>query len=118
MTSAEELTLDGSISIRDEPQVEEDPRLPAENDLVRMTQDIPELGLRRGDVGVVRSRWLAPTRAYEIEFHLFGAEYSSRGLLMAGQVELAERKRQQERELCVMSDDYPDFETPSDKMVA
>jgi hypothetical protein len=118
MTSPEELTLDGSIAIHDECQVEEDAKSPAENDLVRMTQDIPELGLRRGDLGVVRSRWLAPTRAYEIEFHLFGAEYSSRGLLMAGQIELAERKRQQERELCVMMDDYADVEEAAGKMVA
>ena len=35
---------------------------------VQLTQDIPDLGLRRGDVGLVCSTWFSPTTAYEVEF--------------------------------------------------
>ena len=38
------------------------------DDSVRLTRDIPELWLRRGDMGVVVSTWCAPSVAYEIEF--------------------------------------------------
>ena len=36
--------------------------------LVRLTHDVPTLWLSRGDVGVVRSIWMAPASCYEVEF--------------------------------------------------
>ena len=60
------------------------------DDFVRLTQDIPELSLNRGDVGVVRSTWFAPSVAYEVEFHKIGNDYQSRALLMPEQVEVEE----------------------------
>ena len=41
---------------------------PAVDAAVRLLQDLPELGLRSGEVGVVCSTWFAPARAYEVEF--------------------------------------------------
>ena len=43
-----------------------------ENDVVRLTHDVPTLWLNRGDVGVVRSIWLSPTDYYEVEFRKHG----------------------------------------------
>ena len=31
---------------------------------VRLLKDIPELGLRSGEVGLICSEWMAPTTAY------------------------------------------------------
>ncbi len=61
-------------------------RQPHVDDFVRLTQDIPELSLTRGAVGVVRSTWFAPTVAYEVEFHKIGHDYQTRALLLAEQV--------------------------------
>jgi hypothetical protein len=61
-------------------------RQPQIDDYVRLTQDIPELALNRGQVGVVRSTWFAPTVAYEVEFHPVGLDHQTRALLMAEQV--------------------------------
>lgn len=63
-------------------------RQPTIDDFVRLTQDIPELALSRGEVGVVRSTWFAPTIAYEVEFHPIGLDHQTRALLMAEQVQL------------------------------
>jgi len=41
---------------------------PVVNASVRLLQDLPEHGLRSGEVGVVCSTWFAPARAYEVEF--------------------------------------------------
>ena len=38
------------------------------NDQVRLVTDVPELALREGDVGIVRSSWYVPVVAYEVEF--------------------------------------------------
>jgi hypothetical protein len=65
-------------------------RQPAVDDFVRLTQDIPELQLNRGQVGVVRSTWFAPTVAYEVEFHPIGLEHQTRALLLAEQVTVEE----------------------------
>jgi hypothetical protein len=62
-------------------------RTPHVDDTVRLTQDIPELQLQRGDVGVVCSMWFAPTEAYEVEFGLPGP---TRALLLAEQLQLTE----------------------------
>src|SRR5918997_212677 len=62
-------------------------RKPHVDDFVRLTQDIPELSLNRGSLGVVRSTWFAPTVAYEVEFHKIGCDYPPRALLLAEQVQ-------------------------------
>jgi hypothetical protein len=63
-------------------------RQPHVDDFVRLTQDIPELALNRGEVGVVRSTWFAPLVAYEVEFHQIGNDYQTRALLREEQVEV------------------------------
>lgn len=60
------------------------------DDLVRLTQDIPELSLTRGTIGVVRSTWFAPSLAYEVEFHQIGLDYETRALLREEQVQVEE----------------------------
>lgn len=65
-------------------------RHPHVDDYVRLTQDIPELALCRGEVGVVRSTWFAPTVAYEVEFHQIGLSHETRALLLAEQVQVEE----------------------------
>jgi len=65
-------------------------RQPHIDDFVRLTQDIPELALNRGEVGVVRSTWFAPSIAYEVEFHHPGLDHATRALLMAEQVQVEE----------------------------
>jgi hypothetical protein len=44
--------------------------------------------LHRGDVGVVRSTWFAPTTAYEVEFHPVGIDSQTRALLLDEQVQV------------------------------
>jgi hypothetical protein len=63
-------------------------RQPHVDDIVRLNQDIPELELQRGQTGVVRSTWFAPTVAYEVEFDLSGA--NKRALLLERQVTVEE----------------------------
>jgi hypothetical protein len=65
-------------------------RPPNIDDRVRLMQDIPELSLNRGARGVVRSTWMAPWTAYEVEFKCDGDEHETRALLMAEQVEVDE----------------------------
>lgn len=65
-------------------------RKPHVDDFVRLTQDLPELALHRGEVGVVRSTWFAPSMAYEVEFHPAGINGEARALLLAEQVQVEE----------------------------
>lgn len=65
-------------------------RQPRIDDSVRLTQDIPELALTRGEVGVVCSTWFAPWVTYEVEFHHIGYDCQTRTLLRPEQVELDE----------------------------
>lgn len=65
-------------------------RQPHVDDFVRLTRDIPELSLHRGEVGVVRSTWFAPTVAYEVEFHPIGLDHQTRALVLAEQLEVEE----------------------------
>ncbi len=65
-------------------------RRPHVDDFVRLTQDIPELSLNRGELGVVRSTWFAPSVAYEVEFTRIGHDYQTRALLLEQQVEVEE----------------------------
>jgi hypothetical protein len=66
-------------------------RRPHIDDRVRLTQDIPELSLIRGELGIVRSTWFAPSVAYEVEFHSAESDYETRALLLAEQVEVEEQ---------------------------
>ena len=52
---------------------------------VRLLEDIPELGLRCGEVGVVCSTWFSPTPAYEVEFQPRGA--ATRALVTQSQIQ-------------------------------
>jgi hypothetical protein len=70
--------------------MEDTMRQPHVDDFVRLTQDIPELALCRGEVGVVRSTWFAPSLAYEVEFHPPGLDHATRALLLAEQVQVQE----------------------------
>ena len=65
-------------------------RQPNVDDFVRLMQDIPELSLNRGEVGVVRSTWFAPSVAYEVEFRQVGNGYQTRALLREEQVQVEE----------------------------
>jgi len=65
-------------------------RSPHVDDFVRLMSDIPELSLNRGEIGVVRSTWFAPSVAYEVEFHQIGHDYQTRALLLPDQVEVEE----------------------------
>jgi Domain of unknown function (DUF4926) len=65
-------------------------RSPHIDDFVRLTTDIPELALIRGEIGVVRSTWFAPSVAYEVEFHQIGHDYQTRALLLPEQLEVEE----------------------------
>jgi hypothetical protein len=58
------------------------------NDRVRLTCDVPERGLNRGDVGLVRSIWFAPSGAFEVEFGAQGSGEPTRALLVPRQLEL------------------------------
>jgi len=61
-------------------------RQPRVDDFVRLTQDIPELSLHRGEIGVIRSTWLSPDPAFEVEFHPVGLDRYTRALLLGEQV--------------------------------
>jgi len=65
-------------------------RQPHIDDVVRLNQDIPELSLSRGQLGVIRSTWFAPSVAYEVEFADSQCEYGTRALLRDSQVTLEE----------------------------
>jgi hypothetical protein len=65
-------------------------RQPHVDDFVRLMQDIPELSLSRGEVGVVRSTWFSPSVAYEVEFHQIGHDFQTRALLLAEQLQVEE----------------------------
>lgn len=65
-------------------------RQPHVDDFVRLTTDIPELALARGEVGIVRSTWFAPSVAYEVEFHQKGQSCEMRALLMPEQLQVEE----------------------------
>jgi hypothetical protein len=52
---------------------------------VRLTEDIPELGLHRGEIGRVCSTWCCPTTIYEVEFNRDMPDCPLRALLMAKQ---------------------------------
>ena len=56
---------------------------------VRLIRDVPELGLRRGDVGRVCSTWFEPNTAIEVEFQFGAVGGRVRALLMPDQFQKA-----------------------------
>ncbi len=65
-------------------------RSPNVNDIVRLTKDVPELCLHRGELGTVRSTWFAPAVAYEVEFLQAGDHSLTLALLREEQVMVEE----------------------------
>ena len=65
-------------------------RIPHIDDRVILTQDIPELELTKGELGIVRSMWCSPYMAFEVEFHPLNQDFQTRCLLAAEQVQLEE----------------------------
>ncbi len=65
-------------------------RAPNVNDVVRLTKDVPELSLHRGELGTVRSTWFAPAVAYEVEFRQPGNDNLTLALLREEQVVVEE----------------------------
>ena len=57
------------------------------DDRVRLIQDIPELGLHRGDVGVVCSTWFEPSTAFDVEFRGVRLGGAVRVLVMPNQIQ-------------------------------
>ena len=55
--------------------------------VVRLSHDVPDLWLHRGDLGVVRSIWMSPADWYEVEFARPGRS-SVRALLDAQRLEV------------------------------
>ena len=68
-------------------------RTPHVDDWVQLTQDIPELALAKGSIGIVRSTWCAPHVAFEVEFRPPGQSFQTRCLLAAEQVIVREDER-------------------------
>lgn len=57
--------------------------------VVRLKEDVPDHGLRRGDEGVVVSIWLSPGDFLcEVEFATLSQARPVRALLRAGQLEV------------------------------
>ena len=65
-------------------------RVPHVDDRVRLTHDLPELSLRAGELGIVRTAWQFPYLAFEVEFRPVGQTFQTRCLLIAEQVQLDE----------------------------
>ena len=79
-------------------------RQPIVDDQVRLTQDIPELWLTKGECGVVRSTWFAPAVAYEVEFQI-GLDCHTRVLVRPEQLQVEERTEPGHPALAVVSEE-------------
>ena len=55
---------------------------------VRLTQDLPERGLHRGQLGVVCSTRFAPMVCYEVEFECDDSLDATRAVVMPSQLSL------------------------------
>jgi len=60
---------------------------PQLDEQVRLTHDMPQQALTRGDVGFVRSRWFSPDVAFEVEFRPRGSGEEIRAIVMPPQIE-------------------------------
>ncbi len=54
---------------------------------VQLTQDIPEMGLHRGEIGRLCSTWFGPATAYEVEFQQEIPGCSIRAMLMLKEIQ-------------------------------
>jgi Domain of unknown function (DUF4926) len=63
---------------------------PVVDDLVRLTRDVPELGLTRGQIGAVKSVWCEPLAAFEIEFRSECHSVPTRALLLGDAISVVE----------------------------
>ncbi|HTL30302.1 MAG TPA: DUF4926 domain-containing protein [Tepidisphaeraceae bacterium] len=54
---------------------------------VQLIENVPELGLHRGDVGLVCSTWFEPSTAFEVEFQSDAVGCRVRALLMPNQIQ-------------------------------
>ena len=59
-------------------------------DRIRLTQSLPELGLQRGQLGMVCSTWFYPAEAFEVEFKSATGGFPTRVLLLPHQIELVD----------------------------
>jgi hypothetical protein len=57
------------------------------NDQVRLAINVPELALREGNVGIVRSSWYFPVVAFEVEFGGDARRPAARVLLLEDHVQ-------------------------------
>jgi hypothetical protein len=57
------------------------------NERVHLMVDIPELGLHRGESGVVCSLWFSPVTAFEVEFLARDLNSAVRAVLRESQIE-------------------------------
>ena len=57
-------------------------------DRVRLIRGVPTLWLCRGDVGIVKSLWLSPMLACEVEFDPTDRQSGVRALLFPDQLEV------------------------------
>ena len=62
------------------------------NGLVRARHDIPQVGVRVGERGVVQSRWFEPYTAFEVEFRRGKLELPLRVILDESDIEPAEEQ--------------------------
>lgn len=74
-----------------EPECDAAVQLPQVGARVKLTVDIPDLGLKRDTPGVVCSQWFAPIPAYEVEF--VGAFHRLRALLLSEHLCAVAKKR-------------------------
>lgn len=68
------------------------------SDIVQLTQDLPALALQRGSTGIVRTAWLYPNIAFEVEFRLPQSHQSTRVLLLEDQVRVQPMSRPHARD--------------------
>jgi hypothetical protein len=71
------------------------PPSPQVDERVWLKMDIPELGLRCGEAGVVCSMWFSPATAYEVEFREPPLNYPIRALLLGNQIQSDAKARAQ-----------------------
>jgi len=53
---------------------------------VQLKRDVPELGLHRGESGLVCSTWFSPAAAYEVEFPRKVPDCAVRALLLPHEI--------------------------------
>lgn len=54
---------------------------------VRLTHDLPQCWLHRGDCGTVKSTWFSPNVAYEVEFPHPDKTMATRVVLLPDEIE-------------------------------